>query len=94
MRVTNKARVEGSIVEATIVKEISTFCSLHFAETSHTGRQGVGKRNPPRGQLSIFDTTGRYLGKENRRILDPKEFKAAHTYVILNCPEIRDKFLG
>ena len=94
MRVTNKARVEGSIVEATIVKEIGTFCSHYFAEKSHNGRQGVQKSNSSRGQLSIFDTPGRSLGKENRRSLGEEEFKAAHTYVILNCPEIRDKYLG
>ena len=94
MRVTNKARVEGSIVEATIVKEIGTFCSHYFAEKSNTGQQGVGTSNPSRRRLSIFDTAGRFLGKENRMTLDDKELKAAHTYVILNCPEIRDKYLG
>ena len=93
-KVTNKARVEGSIVEATIVREIGSFCTRYFAENSKTKQQGVGTSNPPRRRLSIFDNAGRFWTRSDRRTLDEKEFKAAHTYVILNCPEIKIKFLG
>ncbi|XP_078170688.1 uncharacterized protein LOC144564958 [Carex rostrata] len=94
MKVTNKARVEGSIVEATIVKEIGSFCTRYFAENSKTNPQKVGTSNPLRRCLSIFDTAGRFFTRPNRRTLTDEELKAAHTYVILNCPEIKDKFLG
>ena len=94
MRVTNKARVEGSIVEATIVKEIGTFCTLYFAENSNNNPQGVGTSDPLPRRLSIFDTAGRFLTRPKRRTLEIKELKAADTYVILNCPEIKNKFLG
>lgn len=92
MRVTNKARVEGSIVEATIVKEISTFCSHYFEEKPRNGKQRVTKSNPNLGGLSIFDNPGRARGKENRIVLDDKDYKAAHYYVLHNCPEIRHKY--
>ncbi|XP_078158220.1 uncharacterized protein LOC144553916 [Carex rostrata] len=64
MRVTNKARVEGSIVEATIAKEI------------------------------VFDSTDRFTGRKKGKYLEERDFNAAHTYVILNCPEICEKYLG
>ena len=55
MRVTNKARVEGSIVEATIAKEIGTFAKDYFAEKQHIG-QGGQTSNRSAGKLSILRT--------------------------------------
>lgn len=94
MRVTNKARVEGSIVEATIAKEIGTFSARYFAERSNISQEGVGTSNRLTRQLSIFDTPGRTIGKGKRKPLDDKDWDAAHTYVILNCPEICEKYMG
>lgn len=94
LRVTNKAKVEGSIVEATLVKEISNTSRFFFEDLSIKDLKGAEKCNTPRGSLSIFDKTGRHIGRENRRTLTDDEFKAAHTYVLLNCPEICDKYLG
>ncbi|XP_078152644.1 uncharacterized protein LOC144547837 [Carex rostrata] len=93
-RVTNKARVEGSIVEATIVKEISTTSRCYFEDLTIKDPKGNEKCNTSRGFLSIFDKTGHHIGRENRRTLTDDEYKAAHTYVLLNCPEICDKYLG
>jgi len=93
MRVTNKARVEGSIVEATIAKEIGTTSTHYFAEKSNID-QGVGTSNRSARPLSIFDTPGRLIGRERRKTLNDTDFNAAHTYVILNCPEICEKYLG
>lgn len=94
LRVTNKARVEGSIVEATIVKEISTTSRCYFEDLTIKDPKGNEKCNTSRGFLSIFDKTGHHIGRENRRTLTDDEYKAAHTYVLLNCPEICDKYLG
>jgi len=79
--------VEGSIVEATIVKEISTTSRFYFEDLSLNGPKGAEKGKTSRGNLLIFD-------RENRRTLTDDEYKAAPTYVILNCPEIREKYLG
>lgn len=92
MRVTNKSQVEGSIVEATVVKEISTFCERYFEENTRDGNSKVTESNPSNGGLSIFDSAGRPGGKENRRILSEDEYLAAHTYVLRNCPEISAKY--
>lgn len=89
---TNKSQVEGSIVEATVVKEISTFCSHYFEENPRNGKQTVSDSNPSSGGLSIFDSAGRPGGKENRRILSEDEYLDAHTYVLRNCPEISAKY--
>ena len=93
MRVTNKARVEGSIVEATIAKEIGTFAKDYFAEKQHIG-QGGQTSNRSAGKLSIFDTPNRLIGKKRRMPLSETNFNAAHDYVILNCPEICEKYMG
>jgi len=86
MRVTNKAQVEGSIVEATIAKEIGTFSTHYFADTSNTESSEV--------HLSIFDTPGHPFGSKGRMRLSDEDWKVAHTYVVLNCPEISEKYLG
>lgn len=86
---TNKARVEGSIVEATLIKEVSTYCSSYFVERSNSRRPEVDKNNPSQGKLSIFETLGRSLGRGNRRTLDSREFLAAHNFILFNCPEIK-----
>lgn len=41
MKVTNKTKVEGSIVKATIVKEIGSFYSFYFVENSNTNPKGL-----------------------------------------------------
>lgn len=83
IRVTNKARVERSIVETTLVKEISTYCSYYFTDhdstkSSHKGKYEVREDNSSSGRLSIVDSLGRALGRRKRRTLDPNECKAAH----------------
>ena len=88
MKVKNKARVEASIVEATLIQEISTYCSSYFAEKKGKGRPEVENNLPSQKKLSIFETLGTTIGQRKRRTLDPDEFKAAHNYVIFNCPEI------
>jgi hypothetical protein len=87
--VTNKARVEASIVEATLIKEISTYYSSYFVERSNSRRPEVDKNNPSQGKLSIFETHGRSLGRGNRRTLDSREFLVAHNFILFNCPEIK-----
>ena len=93
MRVTNKTRVEGSIVEATIAKEIGTFAKYYFAEKPNIG-QGVQTSNRTAEKLLIFDTPNRLIGSKRRMTLSETDFRAAHDYVILNCSEICEKYMG
>ncbi|XP_043816100.1 uncharacterized protein LOC122724634 [Manihot esculenta] len=93
-KVKNKAYVEGSIVEAYLIEEISSFCS-HYFEPSISTRLNRVPRNDDgghvelMGRLLIFTHAGRPFGHlDHGRILSNEEYHAAHLYVLLNCPEI------
>ena len=94
-KVNNKARVEGSICEAYIIEEISTFCCFYFESHVQTKLNQVernddgGEVDAPDGCLSIFTHPGRGVGKERIRYLTDVELKAATIYVLLNCDEIQ-----
>ncbi|XP_047340380.1 uncharacterized protein LOC124943970 [Impatiens glandulifera] len=91
-KVKNKARIEASICNAYILEEISTFASYYF-ESNVNCKQ----RQPPRNTegsvnineqpISIFNYLGRGSGG-SKRFLTSKETLVAHTYVLLNCPEV------
>ncbi|XP_022875733.1 uncharacterized protein LOC111394201 [Olea europaea var. sylvestris] len=94
-KVKNRAHVEASIVEAYLVEETSTFCSLYFEQNietrlNHVPRNDDGGFLDPKGCLSIFSTPERPLGTQhsNFRLMTDKEFKAASLYVLLNCQEV------
>lgn len=38
--------------------------------------------------LSIFNYPGRPIGKGVTSTLEDREMKAAHLYILLNCPEV------
>lgn len=92
----NRARVEGSIVEAYIIEEVSTFCSLYFDSRVETRLTRLprnddgGERDHSSRCLSVFNNPGRPLGsqKEGRYFLNDDESNAAHRYILFNCAEI------
>ena len=43
--------------------------------------------------ISVFKQMGRPLGKMSTRYLDTREYNAAHTYILLNCPEVTTIYL-
>ncbi|XP_043807714.1 uncharacterized protein LOC110620936 [Manihot esculenta] len=78
-KVKNKASVEGSIVEAYLIEENSSFCS-HYFEPSISTRLNRVPRNDdgghvePMGRLSIFTHAGRPFGQlEHGRMLSNEE---------------------
>ncbi|XP_039116570.1 uncharacterized protein LOC120252166 [Dioscorea cayenensis subsp. rotundata] len=95
--VKNKAHVEGSICNAYLVKEISSFCAHYFDSHICTRHRKVGRNDDNinfdmqayPGILSIFKPSGTHLGPEKKRRLDEKEYHAARTYVLLNCDEVQ-----
>jgi hypothetical protein len=94
MSITNKAHVEGSIVKAYIIKEMSTFGSHYFNHGHIKGklrknRHDVGPETPLDGKPAIFNYPGRAPHKGVQRILGVKEYAAAYLYVLYNCPEIQ-----
>nr|GMC51112.1 uncharacterized protein LOC109179592 [Ipomoea batatas] len=94
--VKNKAKVEGSISNAYLVEEASSFCSYYFedhASTKHINvpRNADGSEYIVDGHeetLSIFKYSGRAFGKAKVRYMTDEEYKAAQTYVLLNCSEV------
>ncbi|XP_074555688.1 uncharacterized protein LOC141811568 [Curcuma longa] len=92
--VRNKARVEGSICNAYLVEEATSFCSYYFADNVNT-RHRKNPRNYDDTQpidpslLSIFKFPGKPFGASNSRWLNQQEYHAARTYILLNCEEVK-----
>lgn len=96
MKVTNKAKVEGSIANAYLIEETSMFCS-HYFEPHVSTKMNVMPRNddggdvePCEGNFSIFMSSGRLSGSQKSRRLTDQEYDAARIYVLLNCAEIEE----
>ncbi|XP_017976431.1 PREDICTED: uncharacterized protein LOC108661945 [Theobroma cacao] len=93
-KVKNRASVEGSICEAYIIKEKSSFCSLYFEPVVRTRLNKVPHNDDEGevdslGHLSIFTHLGRAFGPlDKSQFLDEDEFYAAELYVLMNCEEM------
>ena len=95
----NKAAVEGSIVRACQLEEISTFTGFYFER----GVQTKSTRSHNAEDTSylyqyapywepiplIFMPTGRLSGRQVDYWLDAMEYEILHTYILLNCEELR-----
>lgn len=93
--VKNKARVEGSICNTYLVEEASSFCSYYFEPHVNTKHLKVSRNDDGafegeeyEGNLSIFTYPGHSFGRTKKRFLTDDEIQAAHTYILLNCPEV------
>ncbi|XP_025653186.1 uncharacterized protein [Arachis hypogaea] len=91
--VKNRARVEGSICQAYLARETSSYCSYYFephvmskrTRPNRNDDSGVSSSEPT---LSIFDQPGIAGGANKDRWLTSMEMKAAHLHILLNCPEV------
>ncbi|XP_021297997.1 uncharacterized protein LOC110426972 [Herrania umbratica] len=90
----NRAFIEGSICEAYMIKEISSFCSWYFEPTVQTRlnqvpRNDDGGNVDSLGHLSSFTLLRRAFGPlDKSRFLDDDEFYVAELYVLMNCEEM------
>ncbi len=95
MKVSNKAHVEGSICEAYLIEETSTFCSHYFEShiphmATRVPRNDDGEqRQYDESVWSIFRYPGRPYGVSRYRYLDDNELRVATAYVLLNCKEVK-----
>ena len=95
----NKAQVEGSIVRACQLEEISYFTGCYFEGGIQTkGRMADNPENtsfiyeylPCFGAIpSIFMPSGRLSGQSVPYWLQETEYEILHTYILLNCEELR-----
>lgn len=96
--VRNKARVEGSIVESYLVKELATYCSLYFDPQIQTRHNQEPRNYAPDipsssgsdTRLNIFKHPCRRLFEKGGkpRALTDEELHKVHTYILFNCEEI------
>ncbi|KAL0559314.1 hypothetical protein IC582_003922 [Cucumis melo] len=91
--VRNKARPEGSIAEAYVMKELKNFCYLSGIET----RFNRDDRNDDNimddevfGEFEVFRQSVQPLGASTLRTLSPEEKQQVHWYILNNCKEITD----
>ena len=87
-KVHNKARIEGSIYEAYLIEETSTFDSYYFVPNVPSRRIRVA-RNDDGGdssypQIFVFNYPGRAIRAMKIKWMDAKEFEAAKLYVLNN----------
>lgn len=95
----NPAQPEGSIVAQYRLEEISYFTEFYFEQEVQTkGRRSNNASNysyiyqyqPMFGAIpSIFLPTGRLSGHSVDNWLDETEYEILHTYILLNCDELR-----
>ncbi|KAJ8773797.1 hypothetical protein K2173_008260 [Erythroxylum novogranatense] len=92
--VKNKARVEGPICNAYLVKKASMFCGHYFEPHVRTRARQVPRNDDGGGtsgadeNLSIFTYPRRTSERARRRMLTEEEIDAAHGYILLNCQEV------
>lgn len=98
LKVRNKARVEGSIVEAYIVEETTNFMSIYFNKDIRTTWNKPNRYNNGGTvvqndgcTLDVFQEQGMLHGRGVPRDLSPQELNAAMLYVLTNCSMV-DKF--
>ncbi|CAN6275904.1 unnamed protein product [Urochloa humidicola] len=95
LKVHNKARVEGSIVEAEIVQEMTDYFSGYFDDYIHTRWKKVDRYNN-RGihvqnegcTLDVFQYQGTLHGRGVPRDLSEQELNAARLYILTNCSAV------
>jgi hypothetical protein len=92
--VKNRARVEGCIAEAELLKELSYFTSGFFSDDVPTVHNPVPRYNPEimseDCELSLFSTKGDTTSRGLTRHLTSEEWSIAMLYILTNLPEVDD----
>jgi hypothetical protein len=90
----NRARVDGSIAEAFILKEVASFSSVYFAQEHNvnapTVRYNINKE-PPCSDLSIFASRGITVGSSTSYYPTSDERMTALLYMYVNIDGV-DKY--
>ena len=89
--------MESSICNAYLVEDASMFYSYYFEDHVQTKARAVPRNYEGGGDyipsddplnLSIFKYRGRPLGHSRTRHMTEQEYKAAHSYILLNYKEV------
>ena len=90
-KVCNKARVEASIVEGSLVQEITNITSLYLPEicsSSNRPQRYAQNGAPSDCTLSLFQVCGWKTGRGVSRFLTVEEYKMAMIYIFTNLTEM------
>jgi hypothetical protein len=93
LMVGNRARVEGCITKAFMLKEITYFSSYYFTEEHNVNAPMMwyNMDEEPPCDPSIFATRGRIVGSSTRHNSTIEERKASLLYIYANIDEM-DKY--
>ncbi|XP_012853260.1 PREDICTED: uncharacterized protein LOC105972825 [Erythranthe guttata] len=89
--VRNRARPEGSIADAYIVKECLTFCSLYLRgiETKYNrDERNYDGEAHPNATISVFKSKIRTFGETDFLEMTSQQYNELHWFVLNNCAEI------
>ncbi|XP_065867489.1 uncharacterized protein [Euphorbia lathyris] len=88
--------LKKSVKNKAQVEESSNFCSYYFEPQVYTRHRKVPRNDDggnhdviDKSNLLIFNYNGRYSGRSRTRWLEEKEHDAIHSYILLNCAEVR-----
>jgi hypothetical protein len=87
----NKAKIEASIAEASIVEEVTNFTQLYYTKNLPSVHNPLPRYNVDENEsnLSLFQgQLGRSSGSTNKR-LDIEEWRRIMIYVFHNLPEVK-----
>lgn len=93
-KVRNKARVEGCIVEASLVEEATNHLSLYFKGSTRSIKNKMPRYDDGAStfqtacDLEVFQHTGRCISPRGTRELSIPEYKAAFLYILTNISEM------
>ncbi|KAI9076853.1 hypothetical protein K1719_041157 [Acacia pycnantha] len=82
-KIKNPRYVEGSIAEAYLVEEAAKFASYYYPPEMMSRWRGVPRNDDAgdtRDQKSIFNFSGRVVGKRSRSTLDGRDKRVAECY--------------
>jgi hypothetical protein len=83
----NRARVEGCIAKAFVLKEVAYFSSVYFVEEHNVNAPMMWynvDKEPPCSDISIFTSRGTTIGRSTSYYSTPEERKAAFLYMYAN----------
>ena len=93
-KVRNKARVEGCIVEASLVEEATNFVSLYFRASARSTKNKMPRYDDDAStfesvcDLEIFQYSGRCISPRGTHELSREEYKVAFLYILTNILEM------
>jgi hypothetical protein len=87
----NKAKIEASIVEASIVEEVTNFTQIYYMENLPSVHNPLPLYNVDKNESNLIlfqGQLGRSSGSTNKR-LDNEEWRRIMIYVFHNLPEVK-----